>query len=195
MASAEHPDVIDFRCDMTLRWSCRSGDFLIWTRVKNIFADQPAVRILDIWEMRDGDFVTITNRPTDLPSWFELHPTEVCDSLVYQMAAKVESGYPFKDPIDGPNIWRLRAGDRLAWVGANRPDRKGVNGVLAILDCSECALAIGDSSQGGLEELARFGALSKDAPTPQESASSRFAIDAIRKMGVPHEIATEWLLG
>ena len=195
MGDTPEPDVITFRRDTTLRWSCRAGDFLIWTRLKNVFADCPGVRILDLWEMRDGDFVTITNRPADLPSWFELHPTEVCDSLVYEMAAKVESGYPFKDPIDAPNIWRLRAGDRLAWVGANRPDRNSVNGVLAILDCSECALAVGESGQGTLDGLAQFGAPSKDAPTPQECASSRFAIEAIRKMGIPDEIATEWLLG
>ena len=81
MKDARDPDVIDFQRDMTVRWPCRSGDLLIWSRVKNVFAS-PDIRILDVWTMREGNFVTITNRLADLPPWFELHPTEVCGSLV-----------------------------------------------------------------------------------------------------------------
>ena len=39
--------------------------------------------------MRDGYHLTITNRLEDLPPWFKLHPTEVCDSFAYRMMAKV----------------------------------------------------------------------------------------------------------
>jgi hypothetical protein len=81
----------------------------------------------------------------DLPPWFRLHPTEVCGSLVYKIAPQVEKGdYP-REPISGPNLWRLKTGDRVAWVGADRPERRSVNGILAILNCRESAFAVGEA--------------------------------------------------
>ena len=47
---------------------------------------------------------TITNRLEDLPPWFKLHPTEICDSFVYKLREKVERGdYP-DEPLDGPTV-------------------------------------------------------------------------------------------
>jgi hypothetical protein len=106
--------------------------------------------------MRDGYHVTITNRLEDLPLWFRLHPTEICDSFVYKMMAKVEKGdYP-NEPMDGPNLWRLKSGDRLAWVGEDRPERRSGNGILVILDCHDCALAVGEGDRGGLGGIHRL---------------------------------------
>jgi hypothetical protein len=84
--------------------------------------------------MSDGYHVTITNRREDLPAWFGLHPTEVCNRRALKMAARIEAGdqYPEK-PLDGPNLWRLKSGDRLAWIGAERPERRSVDGILAIV--------------------------------------------------------------
>ena len=80
-----------------------------------------------------------------LAPWFRLHPTEICDSFVYKMMAQVGKGdYP-SEPIEGPNLWRLKPGDRVAWVGAERPDRHCVTGILAILGCRESALAVGEA--------------------------------------------------
>ena len=145
MADTMTPEMISFRRDMTLRWPCRRGDFLLWFGYRDILSGPEAIQCYDLWEMRDGYHLTITNRLEDLPPWFKLHPTEVCDSFVYKMMAKVEKGdYP-SEPIDGPNLWRLKSGDRVAWVGAERPDRHSVNGILAILDCRESALAVGEA--------------------------------------------------
>src|SRR5262249_45609335 len=75
---------------------------------------------------------------------FQLHPSEVCNSRVHKLIPKVERGdYPL-EPMDGPNLWRLKSGDRVAWVGAERPERRSLNGILAILDCSDCAVAVGE---------------------------------------------------
>ena len=130
------PEIISFRRDMTLQWPCCRGDFLLWLGYRDILSGPEAIQCYDLWEMRDGYHLTITNRLEDLPPWFKLHPAEVCDSFVYKMRAQVEKGdYP-TEPINGPNLWRLKSGDRVAWVGADRPDRRSANGTLAILDAA-----------------------------------------------------------
>jgi hypothetical protein len=118
--------------------------------------------------MRDGHHVTITNRLEDLPAGFRLHPTEVCDSFVYKMVGKFEKGdYP-SEPMDGPNLWRLKSGDRVAWVGDERPDRRPVNGVLAVFNYRESTLAVGVADWDSVEEFAGFG-----APTTREMKPRR----------------------
>ncbi len=123
MAGSGEQQIVKLIKDTTLRWSCRRGDYVLWLQFTDPIAEQ-SLGIVDLWEMRDGDFVTVTNRPEDLPASFELHPTEVRDALAYQMAAKLEKGYqPPDEPAEGPNIWRLKSGDRMAWVG-NRVEVK-----------------------------------------------------------------------
>jgi hypothetical protein len=91
--SLNQPEIIRLAQDMTLRWPCRRGDFILWMGYSDIFAGPESIQIRDLWEMRDGYHVTITNRPEDFPAWFELHPTEVCNSLVLKMAARIEEGH------------------------------------------------------------------------------------------------------
>lgn len=89
-----------------------------WVRCKGLFAppgQQFGVR--DVWQMKDGDYLTITNRWQDLPPWFDLHPLECSGALCDWMQKKLREGYEPEEPVEGPNIWRLSAGDRLAWVG------------------------------------------------------------------------------
>jgi len=106
MADTPTHEITSFRGDMTTRWPCRGGDFILWFGYRDIFSGPEAVQCYDLWEMRDGYYVTITNCLEDLPPWFRLHPTEVCGRLVYKMMAKVEKGdYP-SEPLNGPNLWR-----------------------------------------------------------------------------------------
>ena len=153
MPARNEPHVISLTRKMTLRWPCRRGDFVLWMAYSDISSGPESIEIHDLWEMRDGYRVTITNRPEDLPAWFSLHPTEVSDALAYKMIAKIENGYTPGEPMDGSNLWRLKSGDRVAWVGAHRPERRSVNGVLAILDCQECALAVGEGNSHGAVKL------------------------------------------
>jgi hypothetical protein len=145
--------------------------------------------------MGGGYHLLITNRLEDLPPWFRLHPTELCNSFVYKMMGKVEKGdYP-NEPMDGPNLWRLKSGDRVAWVGAERPDRRSVNGILAILDCRESALAVGAGDWANLEEFADFGAPTSPEMKPDDVARCQAAVNAVKKLGPPREWAPEWRLG
>lgn len=186
-----------FDSDMTRRWSCRKGDFLAWFRWKNIFADpKNGVDILDVWEMRSGDFVTITNRMDDLPSWFELHPTEVCNRLAYEMMEKLNKGYRPGEIVDGPNLWRVRAGDRLAWLGEPRTGMQSCGSVLVILDFAQSALAVGETNRGQtLEEAITFGSLTPQGEHPESVARVREAVSMVREMGIPRTLATDWQLG
>jgi len=189
------PEIISFGSDMTLRWPCRAGDFLLWLGYDNMFAKPESIKIRDFWEMREGYHATITNRLEDLPPWFRLHPTEVCGSFVYKMLPKVEKGdYP-DAPMQGPNLWRLNCGDRLAWVGAARPDRRSVDGILAILDCHSCALAIGEAYWESVESFAGFGAPSTEEMKPENARRCQAALAAVKKLGQPREWMDAWMLG
>ena len=146
--------------------------------------------------MRDGYHVTITNRPEDFPPWFELHPLEVCDVLALKMQAKIEKGYkPRDEPLDGPNLWRLKTGDRVAWVGAERPDRHSVNGILAILDCRASALAVGEAHWDSLKEFAGFGAPSTPEMKPDDVARCQAAVKAVKQLGLPRSWGPDWRIG
>src|SRR4051794_22214945 len=97
------PEVIQFTGDMTLWWPCRRGDQLLWFRSASLLAGKNSLQCYDSWQMRDGSHVRITNRLEDFPSWFQLHPLEICGSLVYKLYKKIEEGdYP-DAPVDGPN--------------------------------------------------------------------------------------------
>ena len=124
-----------------------------------------------------------------------MHPTKVCDALVFEMPKKLESGYQPGEIMDGPIIWRLKAGDRLVWVGESRPGRKAVDRALAILECRRCALAVGESNRSGSEEWLAFGSLLHPELTPCELARTRAAVEEVRKLGMPRTIVLQWALG
>lgn len=195
MPSTNQPEIISFARDMTLRWPCRGGDFILWMGYPNIFSGPESIRIHDLWQMRDGDHVTITNRLQDFPVWFELHPTEVCDTLALKMMAKLEKGHKPGEPVEGPNLWRLKSGDRVAWVGAERPERPSVNGILAILTCDECALAVGEGNWGTIEEFVGFGAPKTSDMDPEDAARCRAAVEAVKELGLSNVWGPEWHLG
>jgi hypothetical protein len=183
-----------FASDNTFRWSCRQGDYLIWFRF-NIFADENQLpKVMGMWVLQDGNFVTITNRRQDLPPWFELHPLETSGSLVSWMQAKLNSGYKPSNPTERDNLWRVFAGDRLAWVGPSRPDLKGEDGVLSLVDFRENALVIGEpfhpSSGSPL-----FGSMKKT--TPEDAQRLRNGLLAACRLGIPRTVAADdqWRMG
>ena len=195
MPDATTHEIISFRSDMTLRWPCRGGDFILWFGYRDIFSGPEAIQCYDLWEMRDGYHVTITNRLEDLPPWFRLHPTEVCGGLVYKMMAKVEKrDYP-SEPMNGPNLWRLKSGDRIAWVGAERSDHRSANGILSILDCRESALVVGEAYWDSVEAFAGFGESPTPEMKPEDVARCQSALAAVKKLGLPRKLAPEWMLG
>jgi len=146
------------------------------------------VAVLDFWEMVDGSSVLITNRQADLPPWFELHPLEVSGSLARWMMRRLNEGYKPQEPIEGPNIWRAKGGDRIAWVGNERPGQPTIDGVLALLDCRDSALVLGDHPDGPLA----FTNVKGDA---EVVVKGRQAVRAERTLGPIRSFEPEWRLG
>ena len=183
---------------MTLRWACRKGDFIFWAKFQGIFSSRGnEFQIADIWQLRDGNFVTITNRHADLPEWFDLHPLEVSGRLVYWMQKRLDEGHQPQEPIDGPNIWRVLAGDRIAWVGQARDGIESAGaGVLGLLDFHNNALIYGepfDMCQG----IPGFGFFDRGELYPEEERWCRAGWDAIKSLGFPRTAAADgqWRIG
>src|SRR5262249_5333434 len=136
--------------DFTTQWHCRQGDYLLWLRRDPFGRPDTDPQAVDLWSMLEGASVVITNRWQEFPLWFDLHPTEVTARIMAWMRPRVEArDYP-DEPIDGPNIWRAKSGDRIVWVGPPRLDRPNVDGVLSILDCLAAVAVLGDHPDGAL---------------------------------------------
>ena len=182
-----------FRQDTTVRWSCRQGEFVLWVGTNSFLtADhRSSWCIRDLWEMRDGDYLTITNRLADLPVWFELHPLEVAGSAATEMMTRLEAGNKTKEAMDGPNLWRAKTGDRLFWVSL----ADSANPVKAFLDLKACALVLGENSNPTSDGIVAFGASEGEDLPPVAAAAMRAAFDAAVALGVPREFAVEWRFG
>lgn len=189
--------MIPFHSDTTLRWACRSADYVFWAKFQGLFASSSGneYKFADIWELRDGNFVTITNRYIDLPEWFDLHPSEVSGAAARWMIKRIEAGYKPSEPVDGPNIWRVFAGDRLAWVGPKRGGVESDNGMLGLVEFTENALVYGepfDISGGSVT----FGGFDGRQMSAEGARVCRAAWDAIKQAGIPRDSAVGgWRIG
>jgi hypothetical protein len=165
--------------DTTLRLSCRAGDQFLSLRWPGMFDRQPRVR--DVWRPKDGEWLLLTSRIADLPSWFTLHPTETSGRAALDAIEKLRSGYQPPDPVDGPNIWRLMSGDRITWTGEirsaedSKPKRE-------IFDIRENALAIAHTGS----ELS-----DSDFESEQLVEAGKAAFDAACRLGLPRTLSAD----
>lgn len=106
----------------------------------------------------------------------------------------LEQGYVPGELMDGANIWRIHAGDRLAWCGGSRPGySRTPDGILGLFDFHENVLCLGE--QNPPRPLALFGSLtSHDLTSPQLSLSMA-GMAALDALGAPRYFAPEWRLG
>jgi len=185
-----------FNTDTTVRWSCREGDLVLWASCGAdavLQAKSDPWTLPDIWGIKDGQYVMITNRVCDLPNWFSLRPEEVGGAVTTAPMDRdrLNTGDLQEGPLDGPNIWRVQAGDRIAWV---RPGLGPQATVLAILRLDANALVLGEALSSSLQDHVAFGALPKPMP-PGAVDAARAVLHAIRSHGIPRTISTEWRFG
>lgn len=150
----------------------------------------------DIWELHDGNFVTLTNREADLPDWFELYPLEVSGALVSWMKKRLDEGYHPRAPLHAPNLWRVFAGDRIVWVGPSRNGVHSENGVLELVDFNQNALIYGepfDLSSG----FPAFGGFDGGEPSPEGVRLCKAGWDALSHLTPPRQasIDSQWRIG
>ena len=162
---------VRFDRDMTMRWPCVSGDYILWARCIDPFrSGRDAWTICDYWELCDGDHVLVTNRACDTPAGVEDSET------------------------DAMNVWHLKVGDRLAWSG--RPRTAGRDGkdqpiLLGLVECWEPAIAFGDSNQPPFHPdfgAFLFGEPSTEEPSPYARAAGQLAFDAVVALGLPRNL-------
>ena len=150
---------------------------------------------MDVWQLSDGDSVTLTNRIADLPSDFELHPLETKGSLAYWMMSRIKEGYQPGEPVDGPNLWRVLAGDVLVWGGAQRPGASGTEGVLEVVIFVEEALVYGEPIRMA-GPFPAFGGFAEELKPDQQDAVAR-TMSVLRTLDPPRTLSfdEEWKLG
>jgi hypothetical protein len=76
-----------------------------------------------------------------------------------------------------------------------RPRLSSVNGILAILDCDECALAVVEGNWDSVKEFAGFGVPTAPKMNPEDSARCQTAVKIVKQLGVPRSWGPEWRLG
>jgi len=184
------PDSYSFIKDTTLHWPCRKGDYILWVRW-GLFDE--AAKMLDIWEMRNGNLVTLSNRVDDFPAWFEIHPLE----RLYDYLKDDPQINNYADEVmEGPNIWRIQTGDRLIWLGESRPGFQSINGIISILDFNSCALCVGESnakSHNSIFDYIGFGSLPPEAQSASDVISKKIK-KITRNYQRPRNIDLEWLI-
>jgi len=188
---------IRFGRETTLKWQVSEGDCVLWVRWKDPLDSTSTVNILDFWEMKDGDVVTITNRIEDLPPWFELHPTEVTGSAAYRGMQKLESGHVPGDAVEGPNLWRVRTGDRMVWVCRCGGETPSAHRIQALLDFDANALTFGESGDRAeaLASFLSFGAPTRSTQHEEAVALLRAGLEAVKELGLPRAIEEgQWAL-
>jgi hypothetical protein len=175
--------------NFTARWTCQRGDYLLWLRRGNpLEGKREEPTVLDVWSICNEVLVTITNRWQDFPPWFDLHPLEVSGQFIPWMKERMEArDYP-EEPIDGPNIWRVKGGDRVVWVGLSRSEQPSVDGVLGIVDCRAAVAVLGDDP----DSLFPF---MKFEQSPGAIALCTAGLEAERSLRFPRVYDFEWRLG
>lgn len=182
-----------FEEDDTVRFSARSGDFLFWIGTDSFLnAHQfSAWQVRDSWQMRDGDSITITNRWDDVPSWFTLQPTEVSGSAMYKFTKTMLANYKPDQETRGPNIWRVKSGNRLVLLRADDI----LKNTRTIINFRACSLVIGETEPEKVVFGSDFGSVEKERLTPALRVALHAGAMAAFKLGVPSRWCESWSFG
>jgi len=132
----------------------------------------------------------------EIPDFWEM--ADPAELLISALASEFPEGVSPQMPNhrdlvgDPPNVWRVRAGDRVALVG-ERPGL-GEGMIHCLFDFRENALVHWRYGVGDLPSP--MGALSDTAPSGSEIKVewARLAVDKVTAMGVPNVFSDEWSL-
>lgn len=185
---------IDVRKDFTTRLSCRNGFFAIWFSWPgrlNISINN--IQIKDIWELTNGDFITITNRIEDIPAWFRFHPSEVKNKFSRRLIDQFNKGEYPASPIDRTNVWRPKTGDRVVLYKIE--DSIDGDSILAYISFYEESLLIGENTKKGLDDLMNFGMEVEPVDEVRKFKMASKAKEKVIEMGLPREFSTFWKIG
>jgi hypothetical protein len=145
------------------------GDLVIHLR-PDLWGAKPAIP--DFWEMADHGELLITSRVGEIPPGVSPRAPSIND--------------PVGDP---PNVWRVRAGDRVVLIG-ERPQGR----IHCLFVFRECALAHWRYGEADLP--LPMEAMRDTAPSGSAAKVewARLAVAKVMAMGVPNEFSTDWRL-
>jgi len=107
------------------------------------------------------------------------------------MMERFQAGHQPKEPMDAPTIWRVKAGDRLAWASLesySEPIHESM-----VFEAN--ALVLGESSTGDSDWPIHFVAADEKDLSPAAATTIRAAFKAAVGLGVPRVFAEEWRFG
>jgi hypothetical protein len=159
-------------------------------------ADADAIKIRCLWQMKDGDYLTITNRTQDMPGYFSLHPTEVCNSLAYRVLEQYNKTKLPARPISAPMLLRPKTADRLLQARLLSTESPWGCDFVAALALRNSALVVGETVRTrSLEEMSTYGSLADPHNMDIVNAVGMAAKNYVVKMGDPREFDEEWKIG
>jgi len=180
-------DLLAFDDDTTLRWSCREKDVLCWLRIPGVFSVE--WQILDLWQCDAGDFVTMTNCIADFPPNFKLHPLEKKGAAARKQGSFSAEYAESIEYVEAPNLWKVRSGDRLLWVGESRPQTRPIDGVLGLVEFREDALVARENNKqfADMNDYLAWSAGVRDemSDQPEVLARVQHGIKVVNRLGSP----------
>jgi len=181
------------KSNTTIKLTCQEHDILIRCSPKGLLENQsPPYKLVDFWEMRLGDRITITNKIEDFPSWFHIHPLEVRGEYMNWMEQRLNNGYKPVEPIVAPNLWRIFFGNVLAHIAAT-----DLHENVTIYRFDSNALVVGEPGPYKIN-LKRFVFGCPDDKLEKETFNKRVheALNSIYKLGPSDYLSTgKWAIG
>ena len=151
---------IPLESNSTVRLRPCVGDYLLCIRCTDPWCEPPGLGVIDFWEFRRGDQLLITNREQDYPA-----PVEQMEQ-------------------QNPSVWRVLAGDRLAWVGWRMHSNARQPTLVALINCLQEGYACGIPELLTLQSVMSFGAPSCE-PTPEVRTLWMVGFDAAKALRLP----------
>jgi len=182
--------VKQFEANKTVRWPCRQGDIVLWYsfgKTLETVAGNPSPKIKDIWKYKTDASVLITSRCDDLPEWFSLHPLETSGRSARWMRGELNKGYqPMDEPLDGPNIWRVKEGGYLVRLGTAKPSSAEEERIVEVLELRENVLVIGTIGSSKLQDVY---SVSSDMLDEKELQLCARVTDILSQRGLPRTMS------
>lgn len=114
------------------------------------------------------------------------------------MQKRLDRGYKPKEPVEGPNVWRVMTGDRIIWIGG--VEAHDNNPAHTLVAFGHNALVFGERRihAGDLASFLSFGPPIENSPSDKLVSLLRRGLDDVRELGLPREIpeiGSDWHLG
>lgn len=153
----------------------------------------PSAKPSDFWLFGQPADFGIVSKFSELPAWFTLHPSEMQDQVAESVIPKLQGKALFPDPFYLPNLWRAKAGDRIAYFFERPWTNPSENGF--VIDIAEDALVFWQLPDGSCPDLLDAPG---ESPSENDEKLKRWMVEASTKvvaLGLPRACSLQWGIG